>query len=229
MSDEKTFYLVGGPNGSGKTTFVRQILSTKGIDVLDADNVAAIKQISNIDAARQLLNEDLPHMLKSGRSFVLESTLSGTYDTRVVKMARDLKYYVNFIFVFLDSVEQNIERVAKRVRAGGHNVDADIIRRRYEKSLHNFHKLIPLVDAWHLYYNGNEGVACNVANGTSMTIDIKNKEYYGVFCDNCFDASVRRMMHFIEIGASNARLAAEGIGTNIPFGIIEQLIKGRQR
>ena len=229
VSNEKTFYLIGGPNGSGKTTLTQGIIKTNKVEVLNLDDIAATKKISNIDAARQLLNEDLPRVLKSGHSFVLESTLSGTYDARIIKMAHELKYRVVFTFAFLDSVEQNIERVAKRVRMGGHDVDVDIIRRRYEKSLHNFHKIVPLVDKWFLVYNGEDGKSCNVACGTHEKTDITNKEYYTVFCDNCFDASVRRIMHLVEIGAPSARLESEGIGVDIPFSAIEQLMIARQR
>ena len=229
VPDEKTFYLIGGPNGSGKTTLTQSIIKTNKVEVLNLDNIAAKKNLSSIDAARQLLKEDLPRVLKSGHSFVLESTLSGTYDARIIKMAHELKYRVVFTFAFLDSVEQNIERVAKRVRMGGHDVNSDIIRRRYEKSLHNFHKIVPLVDKWFLVYNGKDGKSCNVASGTNGKIDVTNKEYYTVFCDNCFDASVRRIMHLVEISASSERLEAEGIGVGVPFCVIEQMLIAKQR
>ena len=229
LQDEKTFYLIGGPNGSGKTTLTKQIIKTNDIEVLDLDNIATSRNLSNIDAARQLLDKDLPRILSSGHSFVLESTLSGTYDARIIKTAHDLDYRVIFAFAFLSSVQQNIERVAQRVRMGGHNVDVDIICRRYEKSLHNFHKIIPLVDKWILFYNGAGDKPCRVANGTNTNISIENKEYYTLFCENCFDASIRRLIHFIEIGASETRLATEGIGVPMPFSALERAIKSKQK
>lgn len=229
MQNEKTFYLIGGPNGSGKSTLTKQIIKADDIEVLDLDNIAAKNNLSAIDAARQLLNKDLPRVLNSGHSFVLESTLSGTYDARIIKMAHDLKYNVSFTFTFLDSVEQNIERVAQRVRMGGHNVDVDVIRRRYEKSLHNFHKIIPMVDKWRLVYNGEDGKSCSVANGTKNSFNVEKPEYYAMFRDNCFDASVRRLVHMFEIGISEDRLATESIGVRLPFSALEKLIYAKQR
>ena len=229
MPDNKTFYLIAGPNGSGKTTLAKQIIKNNSIEILNLDCIAESRDVSSITAARQLLVNDLPNVLALGRSFVLESTLSGTYDARIIKMARDMNYRVVLIFAFLSSVEQNIERVAQRVCAGGHDVDVDIIRRRYEKSLHNFNKIVPIVDKWVLFYNGEDGKSCRVASGTNDKITIENREFYSVFCTNCFDASVRRLIHFAEIGASEARLIAEGFGTTISFDILEKMINSRQR
>lgn len=225
LQDEKIFYLIGGPNGSGKTTLIRQLVKLDGLEVLNLDYIAATKNISNISAARQLLNEDLPRVFNSGHSFVLESTLSGTYDARVVQMAHDLKYKVVFVFAFLASVEQNIKRVAQRVSLGGHNVDTDIIRRRYEKSLHNFHKIAPIVDKWVLFYNGENGKSHRVASGTNLDTLVENDEYYSLFKNNCLEAISNRLLHLAKVGASEAKIAAERAGIFVPSVALSQLVK----
>ena len=222
-------YLIGGPNGSGKTTLVNQIIRVDNIEVLDLDNIAATKNISSITAARQLLNEDLPRVLSSGRSFVLESTLSGTYDMRVIKKARELDYRVIFAFAFLASVEQNIERVAQRVKMGGHDVDVNIIRRRYEKSLDNFHKIVPLVDKWLLFYNGESGKSHKVASGTNLGMLIENDEYFSLFKSNCLEAVSNRLARLAKIGASEARIAAERAGVNIQSVALSQMVNSKQK
>ena len=229
MQDDKIFYLIGGPNGSGKTTLVKQIIKIDNIEVLDLDNIASSKNISSITAARQLLNEDLPRVLSTGRSFVLESTLSGTYDARVIKMAHDLEYKVVFAFAFLASVEQNIERVAQRVSMGGHDVDSDTIRRRYEKSLHNFHKIVPLVDKWLLFYNGESGKSHKVASGTNLDVLVEHDEYYSLFKTNCLEAVSNRLAHLAKIGASEARIAAERAGVFVPSVALSQMINSKQK
>lgn len=229
MQDNKIFYLIGGPNGSGKTTLVNQIIKNNNIEVLDLDSIAATRNVSSITAARQLLNEDLPRVLSSGRSFVLESTLSGTYDARVIKMAHDLEYKVVFVFAFLASVEQNIERVAQRVSLGGHDVDVDIIRRRYEKSLHNFHKIVPMVDKWLLFYNGESGKSHKVASGTNLDMFIENDEYFTLFKTNCLEAISNRLSYLANIGASEARLMAERAGIVVPSIALTQIMKEKQK
>lgn len=50
------------------------------------------------------------------------------------------------------------ERVAMRVRQGGHGVPEEVIRRRFESGLANFHGIYSkLVDAWVLYDNSGPG------------------------------------------------------------------------
>jgi len=229
LQDEKIFYLIGGPNGSGKTTLARQIVKADNVEILDLDKIAATRSVSNITAARMLLSEDLPRVLASGHSFVVESTLSGTYDARIIKQARDNEYRVVFVFAFLASVEQNIDRVAQRVSMGGHDVDVDIIRRRYEKSLHNFHKIVPMVDQWLLFYNGESGKSYKVASGENMMLNIEHNEYYNLFKEKCFEATNHWLTHLAKIGASEARIAAERAGVIVPSVALEQIINSKQR
>ena len=45
-----------------------------------------------------------------------------------------------------------MDRVAERVRAGGHNVPPETVRRRYAAGLRNFFQLYqPVVSGWVLY------------------------------------------------------------------------------
>jgi predicted ABC-type ATPase len=57
-------------------------------------------------------------------------------------------------FLWLPRVEINLERVADRVRKGGHHIpDADV-RRRYQRGIGNFWNIYrPLVDSWIVYEN----------------------------------------------------------------------------
>ncbi|PIQ95130.1 MAG: hypothetical protein CO148_03595 [Nitrospirae bacterium CG_4_9_14_3_um_filter_41_27] len=50
-----------------------------------------------------------------------------------------------------------VERVAERVRMGGHNVHEETIRRRYYAGLRNFFKLYRhLADTWYFYDNSGK-------------------------------------------------------------------------
>jgi len=50
-----------------------------------------------------------------------------------------------------------IARVAERVRQGGHNVPAEVIRRCFATGRANFDRLYrELVDSWALYDNGGD-------------------------------------------------------------------------
>ena len=61
----------------------------------------------------------------------------------------------------MESAELAVNRVAKRVASGGHNIPEDIIRRRYERGKRNFIELYsPIADYWIVY--DNTGTTQNV-------------------------------------------------------------------
>ena len=61
-------------------------------------------------------------------------------------------YVVRLLFFRLANPEKALERVAQRVREGGHNVPEDVIRRRLEKGWSNFQEIyLPIGDEWILY------------------------------------------------------------------------------
>ncbi len=72
------------------------------------------------------------------------------------------------MFVWLPSPDLSIQRVAARVRAGGHFVPEETIRRRYEGGLRNlFQFYMPLVTSWKVIDN-------------SATHDVKEIAEYNV-------------------------------------------------
>jgi predicted ABC-type ATPase len=61
-------------------------------------------------------------------------------------------YQVHLLFLWLPSADFAVERVADRVRAGGHNVPTPTVRRRYQSGARNFFELYqPLASSWGLY------------------------------------------------------------------------------
>ncbi len=161
---DKKIIIVAGPNGAGKTTFARSFLpaEAKLPRFINADLIAAglapfAPETAAIKAARLML-EEINLCAERGESFAFETTLSGLTYLRQIKQWREQGYLVNLFFLSLPNVETAIERVASRVRQGGHNVPEAVIRRRFVAGLDNFHKHYKMaVDDWTLY--DNTGVA----------------------------------------------------------------------
>ncbi len=85
-------------------------------------------------------------------SFAFETTLA----TRsFAPWLRDLLasgYAVHLLFLWLSSADLAIERVADRVRSGGHDVPVDTIRRRHRAGIRNLVNLYqPIVTTWAVY------------------------------------------------------------------------------
>ena len=63
-------------------------------------------------------------------------------------------YRVELFFLSLPSADAAVQRVAERVRQGGHDVPEATIRRRFDAGKRHFVRLYrPLVDQWILYDN----------------------------------------------------------------------------
>ncbi len=91
---------------------------------------------------------------KSGESFAFETTLSGLAYLRHINEWKKQGYHVSLFFLSLPSVEAAINRVAERVKQGGHNIPEPIIRRRFSVGRRNFEKYYRAqVNAWALYDN----------------------------------------------------------------------------
>jgi predicted ABC-type ATPase len=158
MSD-KRIIIIAGPNGAGKTTFANEFLPEIGMEsFINADLIAADLSPANQDevaftAARKML-EKIDGQISMNQSFVIESTLSGRIYAKKIREWQSNGYEVILIYLALHDVRLAIERVAERVKQGGHNVPEAIIRRRYVKGMENFYSIYrALVDEWAIYDN----------------------------------------------------------------------------
>jgi predicted ABC-type ATPase len=155
MSTEKKIVIIAGPNGAGKTTFAREWLPFEaGCPLfINADLIAAGLSPFDPDAAAfragRLMLAEIDRNAASGESFAFETTLSGhTYARRILRW-RSAEFRVKLVFLSLPTAEDAIARVASRVQHGGHDVPADVIRRRFATGLRNFLDVYrDLVDYW---------------------------------------------------------------------------------
>lgn len=173
-------YIIAGPNGAGKTTLAHELVKNEVVTFLNADEIAARhKDAIGLKSGRILLKK-FDELIKKNVSIVLESTISGNYHNRIVERAHRVKYEIVFIYIFLDSVKQNIARIKQRVAMGGHNVPAADVQRRYSRSMKNVQNMISQVNQWELYYNGENNYEL-VARGTKDTLEIIDDVLYNKF------------------------------------------------
>ncbi|MDR2268574.1 MAG: zeta toxin family protein [Rickettsiales bacterium] len=176
---KKILYLVAGPNGSGKTTFAIELLRKEKMLFLNADDIKARKNLSSIQAGKEYFRE-LGRIVKSGKSVVLETTLSGKNHRRFMKNFMAAGYEIRLFYVFLDNAESCVARVVLRVAKGGHDVPAEDIIRRYERSRKEFFNVKNKMDSWVLVYNGTD--KCEVvAKGKGKVAQVLNEDLYDDF------------------------------------------------
>jgi predicted ABC-type ATPase len=135
------FYVLAGPNGSGKTTFALNNPAFRDISFINADIEA--QQLNPGSPAKAALAagrvtlSKISQEISERRTFILETTLSGLGPLETIRRALAAGYVIDFTYLCLDAPSTNISRVAKRVLAGGHHVPDRDIERRYHRSLQN--------------------------------------------------------------------------------------------
>ena len=104
----------------------------------------------------RLMLKTIHDTVSAGESFAIETTLSGRIYARMIPEWREFGSFVRLHFCGLSTPEKAIERVAQRVREGGHDVPQEVIRRRMAKGWRNFLATYRrMVDEWILYDSTN--------------------------------------------------------------------------
>jgi predicted ABC-type ATPase len=102
-----------------------------------------------------------------GESFAFETTLAERNFARAIEQWRSVAYHVSLIFLSLPSADLAVQRVAQRVRQGGHPVPEEDVRRRFNRGWDHFETLYkPLVDRWVLYDNAGDAPVLIASGGT---------------------------------------------------------------
>ncbi|MGN7169433.1 zeta toxin family protein [Paenibacillus cellulositrophicus] len=144
-------YVFAGNNGSGKSTIRNLIIDRLGISVnidpdalarsIDADQPES-RKISAGKKAIKLARD----CIENKRDFSVETTLAGGNAIRLMKEAKNKGFEVTMFYVGLGDYRLNIERVAARVRNGGHHIPTEDIIRRHSTSIKNLHLNLILID-----------------------------------------------------------------------------------
>jgi predicted ABC-type ATPase len=160
-----TLIIIAGPNGAGKTTFAREYLAAeeRRFEFVNADEIARglsredIQFSSDVIAARMMLNRII-ELVEAGADLAVETTLANLTYAQKIPAWRKLGYLVSLAYLRLESVDESIARVRKRVAAGGHGIPENVLRRRFGKSWTYFEALYrPVVDEWYVWAS-REGV-----------------------------------------------------------------------
>ncbi|MBN9295256.1 MAG: zeta toxin family protein [Flavobacteriia bacterium] len=162
MNDRK-LYIIAGCNGAGKTTasftILPEILDCK--EFVNADEIA--KGLSpfqpekvSFEAGRIMLNR-INDLLSENKNFAFETTLSTRSYKNKLAEAKEKGYRITLLFFWLQNTDLAKERVKIRVFEGGHNIEPEIIERRYIKGIKNlFDIYLPIVDGA-LIFDNSEG------------------------------------------------------------------------
>jgi predicted ABC-type ATPase len=187
-------YIIAGCNGAGKTTASYTVLPEllNCNEFVNADNIAAGLSPFNPESvaleAGRIMLQRINELLNRGVDFAFETTLSTRSYISLVKKAQQKGYEVTLLFFWLSSPQMAMERVARRVSKGGHNIPADVIERRYYRGIRNLVYLyIPLCDRWFVINNMNTGHQVVVRGFKSSEKTIIKSDVWQVILDQAND------------------------------------------
>lgn len=176
--------VIAGANGAGKSTLAPYLLrDTFGIlEYVNADTIAlglsAFAPERAAFAAGRVMLRRLNELASEGRDFAFETTLASRSYAAWLKTLQANGYEVNLIFLLLRAPELAVQRVRERVRAGGHDVPEDVVRRRYAKGVINFFRYYkPLADSWIIYEASDQAPAI-IGYGSREDATIVNQDLW---------------------------------------------------
>lgn len=156
----RNVYIIAGPNGAGKTTFAVTFLPAyaKCSNFINADLIAAgLSPFSPRTVALKagkLVLEQIHQFAAKGMDFAFETTLSGKLYVNLLKSLKTKGYRIHLFFLWIPNSGLAISRIKNRVAEGGHDVPAEDVIRRFNRSIANFFRLYqPLSDSWLLFNN----------------------------------------------------------------------------
>ena len=150
-------WLIAGANGVGKTTYAfRHIRAVSGSDeFVNLDELARGISPLNVEKGRirasRMAIGLIDDLISARRSFSLETTLAGRTHLRTIASARDAGLEVAILYFVVSRVETSLERIARRVRQGGHDVPEPEVRRRFVRSLEQFGTYAAQADLWSVF------------------------------------------------------------------------------
>lgn len=178
-------YIIAGCNGAGKTTasltILPEILDCR--EFVNADNIAAGISPFNVEGvaveAGRIMLHRIEELLEASDTFAIETTLATRSYVGLVKRAQEKGYSVSLIYIWLTTPELALQRVAARVRKGGHNIPSDVVQRRYFKGIRNlFHLFIPICDNWIIADNSQEYLEPIARKGGEFDNIIENNDLW---------------------------------------------------
>jgi len=184
MNHHPILYVVAGPNGAGKTTFAKRFLPhyVRCLDFINPDLIASglspfAPERVRLEAGRLMLTRTHQYA-SAGRSFAIETTLAGRSYLPMLKRLKARSYSMHLFYLWLPSVDLAVQRVADRVRQGGHNIPESDIRRRFSKSLRNLFQLYRQVFDSLQFFDNSGNVPRLVFEEWEHTIKVYNQELY---------------------------------------------------
>jgi predicted ABC-type ATPase len=152
-----TFWLIAGPNGVGKTTYaMRHLKAVSGsINFINMDEIARglspLEPAAGQGEAARIALDRARTFIRKGQTFAMETTRSGRAHFHLVRDAVAAGLSTSLLYFSARDPSICLERIARRVAEGGHDVPEARVRRGFLRSLANLPAYRDRADLWRVY------------------------------------------------------------------------------
>ena len=175
----KTYTIIGGVNGVGKSSFtgvLKEQTTDLGV-IIDVDKITAELGGNTLAGGKAALTK-IRDCISRNISFTQETTLSGYKTEATAKQVKELGYHVRMFYVGLDTLDESLTRIQNRVRRGGHNIPHDDVTRRFSGRWEAVAKVLPYCDEGEFYDNDNGFVkVAEYRNGEFRTVGMRSPNW----------------------------------------------------
>ena len=161
MAVAPRIHVLAGVNGAGKSSIGGAMIRASGGEYFNPDEAAraliavnpGLEQVKANAAAWRQGKQLLDRAVAERLDYVFETTLGGATMTRTLADAAAVGFEVRIFYVGLSSPELHLERIRRRVGAGGHDIPEAAVRRRWRHSRLNLIRLLPVLTELRVYDN----------------------------------------------------------------------------
>ena len=181
MDAKKRFWLIAGSNGVGKTTYAfKHVVAISGsVNFVNMDEIArGLSPLAPVAAEREAARVALwraRFFIANDIVFSMETTMSGNVHRALMEEAREAGLSPVLLYFSVREPEISLQRIARRVAEGGHDVAEDVVRRRFTRSHANLPRYAAAADLWRVY-EASGTKPCLALEGRGETLDHRDDD-----------------------------------------------------
>lgn len=137
----KKYILIAGVNGAGKSTLYQSLQSLQEMPRVNTDEILRAfgdwRNMTDVMSAGKIAVKKIAIYFAEDVTFNQETTLCGKSIINNIAKAKKQGYFVELHYIGVETVNIAKERVAARIKQGGHGIAEQDIEKRYIDTFEN--------------------------------------------------------------------------------------------
>ena len=178
--------MIAGVNGSGKSTLYQSLQSLHDIQRVNTDEI--LKEFgdwrnrTDVMTAGKIAVKKIARYLDEGITFNQETTLCGKSIINNITKAKNRGFFIELHYIGVERADIVKERVAMRIKQGGHGIAGQDIEKRFFETFDNLKKALPESNLAVFYDNTIEFRRFAIyKNGNPVSVSYNVPKWYEKF------------------------------------------------